>query len=557
VAPRVAVLLPEEKQPGWTDAAFWAALLEAWGVPAEHLPVRISPEQLEGRTTVVVPAAALVPATAAALADVHQRGASLLLTGQPDAATAGLLGLVHREGGTVERLGLIDEGLLERTSPCLPAPDADGAVRLDAHVAGLDLPPGWQAQARWLGKSGSEGPVAIGRRRPAGDEAAIVWFGVPAESLDRRSTETVVAAAEAALEAAAPEGLVALWRWPNAKTAALVVDGDVDHPTGVDPECSRYVAPALDTARRAGFDAYGIFAAAANVEHEPGSFPPAPGYYNHSYGHPYSHWDPRPWQALDEGEMAKELERSNETFVRVLGRGDEGLFRLPHFQLEAADRTYAVLDRLGYRAESSIGANVSITAGLPFHPAREPWGNDEDGAAYARTHPDPGRRHALLQLPISTDPTDPGFTNGCCSYNTLDGSVRIRTADPRAYREVLDDVVARATRRRGLAHLFIDPPDAGYGRIDGDRADYATTVERWMSDCVRRDDLAILTTAGLTTWWLAREAAVRDLSTRVEDDALVVHLEDAPEGATLAVLAPHRGDEPAAGWSLVAGGAHV
>jgi hypothetical protein len=555
--PRAAVLCPEEGRPGWADAAFWAALLEAWGVPADHLPLRISTEDLAGCTTVVIPAAALVPATAAALAAVHERGASLLLAGQPDAATAGLLGLVHREGGTVDRLRLVHAGLLGLASACLPAPDADGAIRFDAHVAGFDLPSGWEPHARWLGRSGAEGPAAIGVRRSAGDEAAVVWFGVPAGNLDRRSSETVVAAAEAALEAAAPEGLVALWRWPDAKTAALVVDGDVDHPTGVDPECSRYVAPALETARRSGFDAYGIFAAAANVEHEPGSFPPAPGYYNHSYLHPYSHWDPRPWAALDEFQIEEEIRRSSETFVRVLERGDEGLFRLPHFQLEAADVTYAVLDRLGYRAESSIGANVSITGGLPFHPALEPWGERQDDAAYARTHPDPGRRHAFLQLPISTDPTDPGFPNGCCSYNTLGEAVRKRTANPEAYRQVLDGVVDRALQRRGLAHLFIDPPDAGYGRLDGDRVDYASVVERWLGGCVQRDDLAILTTAELATWWLAREAALGRFTARVEDGTLVVGLEDPHEGMTLAVLPPRRGHEPASGWYVATEGTRV
>ena len=77
-----------------------------------------------------------------------------------------------------------------------------------------------------------------------------------------------------------------LWRWPDATAAAIVVDGDVDHPTGVDPECARYVAPALETMRRAGFPAYGIYAAAANVEAEPLSFPGGADYYNHSFSHP-------------------------------------------------------------------------------------------------------------------------------------------------------------------------------------------------------------------------------------------------------------------------------
>lgn len=532
--PRVAVLFPEEGAPGWADAAFWWAQLEAWGIPADLLSVGATVEDLEGRTTVVAPAAALAPASAAVLARLQERGTSLLLAGQSAAAAAGLLGLTRSEGGMVGLLRFEETELLDRVSACLPAPDADGAIQLDAHIAGFDLPSGWRTHARWVTGTGEDGPAAIGVRHAAGDEASMVWFGVPAEALDWRATETVVAVAEAALEAAAPAGLVGVWRWPNAKAAALVVDGDVDHPTGVDPECSRYVAPAIETARRARFTAYGIFAAAANVEHEPASFPRAPGYYNHSFGHPYSYWDPRPWEALDEGEMEDEIRRSNETFVRRLGQDDEGIFRLPHFQYEGSERTFTALDRLGYRAESSIGANHAITAGLPFHQAVDPWSEREADAAYARTHPE--RRRAFLQLPISTDPTDPAFVNGCCSYNVLGETVRNRSADPAAYEAVLDEAVERCVARRGLAHLFIDPPDAGYGRLEGDRADYAGAVERWLARCVAREDLAIMTTAGLTTWWLEREAALGRLAFDVTDDGLVVRLDGAPTGTTLAVL---------------------
>jgi hypothetical protein len=548
--PRVAVLFPEEGAPGWADAAFWWAQLEAWGIPADLLPIGAQAEgPLEGCTSIVAPAAALVPASAATLARLHERGTSLLLVGQPGAAAAGLLGLVHGEGRAAERLRFDEPALLDRVSGCLPAPDADGVVRLDAQVANFDLPSGWRTHARWVAATGVDGPAAIGVRHGAGDEASMVWFGVPAEALDWRATETVVAAAEAALEAAAPAGLVGIWRWPNAKAAALVVDGDVDHPTGVDPECSRYVAPALETARRARFAAYGIFAAAANVEHEPASFPPASGYYNHSFGHPYSYWDPRPWEALDEAEMEDEIRRSNETFVRRLGRDDEGIFRLPHFQYEGSERTFAVLDRLGYRAESSIGANHAITAGLPFHQAVDPWSEREADAAYARTHPE--RRRAFLQLPISTDPTDPAFVNGCCSYNVLGETVRDRSADPAAYEAVLNEVVERCVARRGLAHLFVDPPDAGYGRLEGDRADYAGAVERWLARCVAREDLAILTTADLATWWLERESALGRLACEITDGGLFARLDDAPAGATLAVLGPHSaGTEPVT-WQLI------
>jgi hypothetical protein len=377
---------------------------------------------------------------------------------------------------------------------------------------------------------------------PAGRSMAgngVVRFGTTAANLRAGDTERFVDAAERALERAAPLGLVGLCRWPGGIAAALVVDGDVDHPSGVEPECSRYVAPALETAQRAGFDSYGIFVAGANVDAEPTSFPAtAPGYYNHSYGHPYSHWDPRPWEALDDREIADEIERCSRAFRQRLGRGDDAMFRLPHFQLDASARTYAVLDRLGYRAESSIGANVAITGGLPFHPARRPWSERPADAVHARSHPDGHRRHALLQLPLSTDPTDPAFAHGCCSYNTLGEGVRNRLADPAAYERVLDRVVEDGVRRRGLVHVFIDPPDAGFGRLPGDAVDYAGAVERWMRRAAARSDVVVLTTAELAEWWLAREAAIAALAVGVRDGRLVVELGSAPAGTTIAVLAP-------------------
>jgi hypothetical protein len=355
--------------------------------------------------------------------------------------------------------------------------------------------------------------------------------------------ERTVREAEAALLAAARSGLVSLWRWPDDKDFAFVVDGDVDHPTGVDPECARYVAPAIDTARRAGYPAYGIFAAAANVDAEPSSFPPGAEYYNHSYSHPYSYWNPEPWGTLHEARMREELVRSEETFQRHFARGDHRMFRLPHFQLDAHDRSYDVLEELGYQAESSIGANVSVTAGLPFHPARRAWSERLEDAPYARTHPNPSERRPFLQLPISTDPTAPDFPHGCCSYNTLDNGVRSRTAEPSAYEEVLQTIVDAAAARYGLAHLFIDPPDAGYGRLPGDAPDYASAIERWLARAVGRNDVALLSPAGLATWWLAREEAVRRLSLRAADDGVIVELPDSPPGATLGVRPP--GDEAA------------
>jgi hypothetical protein len=453
----VGLVVPEEDRPGWTDAAFWGALLTAWGVPWE----RSAPD---GRarprwTTLVVPTGAIDAALADWLTSLDE--VSLLVTGT---ATTGSNAL------------------------------ADGAC--------------------------------------------VTRFPSSADRLEPGTSEETVDAAWRTLAATAPRGLISMWRWPGDSDVALVVDGDVDHPTGVDPECARYVASAIETARRAGFDAYGIFAAAANVDAEPESFPSGAEYYNHSYTHPYSHWNQEPWEALDEARMREELVRSNETFRRRLGADDHRMFRLPHFQLASSDRTYDVLEELGYLAESSIGGNVSITGGLPFHPARRAWSDRAPDAAYARTHPDPAGRRPFLQVPISTDPTDPAFPHGCCSYNTLGGGVRTRTADPVAYEEVLQAVLDRATTRRSLAHLFIDPPDAGFGRLPGDTPDYASAVERWLARARARADVTVMTLAQLTGWWLARARAVEELSCRLEGDMLVVHVPEAPEGASLAVLPP-------------------
>jgi peptidoglycan/xylan/chitin deacetylase (PgdA/CDA1 family) len=464
-APVVGVVAPDEGAPGWTDAAFWSAQLEAWGVVGRTTTVRDVART--AWTTLVVPAA-LDPSVVGAVPALERAGV-----------------LVCGAGG--------------------PAADA------------------------FAGRPG------------------VVRFDASADALERSTTEDVVDAAERAFLEAATAGVIAVWRWPGGKDVALVVDGDVDHPSGVDPECARYVVPAIETAVRAGYDAYGIFAAAANVAAEPSSFPPGAEYYNHSYTHPYSHWNARPWEDLDESEMRGEIRRSDEAFRRHLGTDDRRIFRLPHFQLEACDRTYDVLEQLGYLAESSIGGNVSVTGGLPFHPSRSAWSSRPEDAAYARTHPDPVRRRPFLQLPISTDPTDPSFLNGCCSYNTLGEGVRSRTAEPEAYEGVLQQVVDRAAERRGLAHLFIDPPDAGYGRLDGDRQDYASAVERWLSRAAARNDVAVLSTSALARWWLAREAAVASIACRVDDGRLVVWGPDAPAGATLAVRTP--GDRSA--WTLV------
>jgi hypothetical protein len=540
VAPRLGVVVPAGGAPGWSDGAWWAVLLEAWGCPAERLaaPADAADAAL---TTLVVPAAAVDEAAAAALGRCLDGGTSLVLVGRPSRSAARLIHLTPSPLDIGGRLVISDEALRAAAGACVPAPAPDGAVTLDPPGPVGSLDPGWTVLACW---EGGVPAVAFRAVTSAPRPTTIAWFAVPVDTVDRRATEAVVLLAEALIDHAAPAGLVGLGRWPEGRPAALVVDGDVDHPTGVDPECARYVAPALETARRAGYPAYGIFVAGANVDAEPGSFPPAPGYYNHSYSHPYSHWDPRPWESLSADEMADELRRCGAAFGRHLGCDDERVFRLPHFQLEAAGRTYEVLDALGYRAESSVGANVALTGGLPYHPARAAWSAREADAAWARSHPDPGGRFALLQLPLSSDPSDPAFSDGFCSYNTLGEGVRRRTARPRAYEALLDEVVERAVARRTLAHVFIDPPDAGYGRLAGDVVDYASAVERWLRRSVARDDLAVLTTAGLAAWWNAREAALGRLSWRIESGELVVELEEAPPGTTLAVLQPVRGEQP-------------
>jgi hypothetical protein len=353
--------------------------------------------------------------------------------------------------------------------------------------------------------------------------------------------DEVAEAALAVLETHASAGLLGLGRWPLGKTAALVVDGDVDHPTGVDPECARYVAPAIETMRRAGYRGYGIFAAAANVDAEPASFPSGAEYYNHSFSHPYSYWEPAAWATLSEERMAEEIQRSDAVFRSRLGTDDHRMFRLPHFQWEAWDRSATVLERLGYAAESSVGANHAVTGGLPYHQAIEPWSERPEDAALLRTHPDPARRRRFLQLPISADPSDRSFPNGCCSYHTLGEGVRNRTAVPDDYGAVLRAVLDRAVAVGGLAHVFIDPPDAGFGRIEGDTKDYAGAVERWLATAMRREDLLPMSTSELAAWWAVRVDAVRRLEWELDGDTLHVRLDDPPPGVTLSVFRPEAG----------------
>lgn len=548
-APRVVLVIPGEDDVGWADAAYWSAQLEAWGIPAARLPPRDATAGLEA-TLVLAPAAAVGTRLAGALAAVREGGAGLLLAGRPTPEAAGLLGLAPIDPVCVQGFRPTGHGADARLAACLPGPDRAGVVQAEPAMTMYDLPPGsGDVLARWSSSdSRTAGPAAVVAQAGEEGKGPAVWYGLGCEILDWRGTEAAAVLAERALDAAAHRGLVALARWPAGKSAALVVDGDVDHPTGVDPECSRYVAPAIETARSAGYGAYGIFVAGANLDTEPWSFPPDGRYFNHSQTHPNSHWDPASWETLDEAGVREQIVAARDTFRRRLGRDDLGVFRLPHFLQGSYERTAAVLDALGYVAESSVAANRSVTAGLPYHPALRPWSVRPPDVAYARTHPDPAGRHAFLQLPISTDPADPQFPHGCCSYQTLGESVRTRAAEPRDYEQVLRDVVERAVRRGSLAHLFIDPPDAGYGRLPGDRRDYASAVERWLAACLARNDLAVLSTDGLARWWLAREAAVPCLAASVQNGTLVVALPRAAPGLALRLLPPRPAAATAPAW---------
>ncbi len=554
VRPALGLLLPDEGRPGWTDGAFWAAILDAWGLPITRA-VEASLDDLAHCTTIVAPAPCVDDGVATQLSSMAQRGTGILLAGTQNLPALRLLGLQARDPIRVRGIRLDHAWLSTMAKAALPGPDGDGAVALEPGYSSAGLAPdrGWRVLAEWVeGRSftGARAPAMAFRRVPKSEEGVVVWFGPSIETVDWRATEAIVGAAEVALSLASPRGLIGIWRWPGGREAALVVDGDVDHPADVEPGCSRYVAPALETARRAGFRGYGIFVAGANVARDPGAFPPGPGYYNHSYSHPYSYWNPQPWETLDEASIEAEIRRCAEAFSNLLGARDRGIFRLPHFQMQGWERSYSVLDRLGYLAESSAGANRAITAGLPFHPARRSWSSRPADVGYARTHPDPARRFGVLQLPISTDPSDPAFPNGCCSYNTLGEGVRRRTSRPEAYEQVLDGVVRRSLTRRSLAHVFIDPPDAGYGPLTGDRPDYAGAVERWLARWGHHPGVTVLTTAGLAEWWLAREQVISSLQWRSEEGCLKVNLTELHAGVTLAVQRPRMKPEPTT-WTLL------
>ena len=333
-------------------------------------------------------------------------------------------------------------------------------------------------------------------------------------------------------------GVASIWYWKDAARSPLVIDGDVDHPPGVDPECARYVPPAIDTLAEVSFDKYGIYVGARNLEEFPACFPPSHRhYYNHSYSHPYSYWDERSWAGLDRDEVGHQIDKCNETFLGLLGQDDQGIFRLPHFQLEESLLTFQVLDELGYLQESSVGSNYTLTAGFPFHPAREPWTGVDDGEVHFKCWSEVYKNFQFLEVPISYDPTCPEFPNGFCSYNTLGESVRNRTASPDGYLAVFKEVVDREYGRGGLIHIFADPPDVGYGVLDGDKANYSRAMQQGIVYAKSFDDIVLMSPRELVDWWLAREK-IEICEQSVTGNVWDVRLKNAIPGTTLCLKPP-------------------
>jgi hypothetical protein len=333
-------------------------------------------------------------------------------------------------------------------------------------------------------------------------------------------------------------GVASIWYWRDSVRSPLVIDGDVDHPPGVDPECARYVSPAIEALAEVSFDKYGIYVSARNLEEFPACFPAShQHYYNHSYSHPYSYWDEEPWAELGRDEIRHQIQECNEAFLRLLGQDDQGIFRLPHFQLEKSLLTFQVLDEMGYAQESSVGSNYTLTAGFPFHPSREPWSGVDHGEAHFKCWPEQSRNFRFLEVPISYDPTCPGFPNGFCSYNTLGEGVRNRTASPDEYLAVFKEVIDREYGRGGLIHVFADPPDVGYGVLAGDQTDYSQAVKDAVAYASGFEDIAFMSPRELVDWWLAREK-IELSEQRAAGNLWEMRLQNAVPGTTLCLKPP-------------------
>jgi len=141
VAPRLGIVVPPEGAPGWTDAAWWAVQLEAWGYPAERLA---DPRDASDGswTTLVAAAEALDSGRVASLAEALEAGTSLVLAGRPSEATARLLGLTPGSQEVGGRLYIDDEDLRVAAGACVPSPGVDGCVVLDPPGPVGELDPG-------------------------------------------------------------------------------------------------------------------------------------------------------------------------------------------------------------------------------------------------------------------------------------------------------------------------------------------------------------------------------------------------------------------------------
>src|SRR5262249_24778506 len=90
--PEVGLLRRREGRPGWADGAFWAAILEAWGLPVTRAG-KPSLDALAPCTTVVAPALSLDDAAGAQLSSMVKAGTSVLLAGPPSLPALRWLGL--------------------------------------------------------------------------------------------------------------------------------------------------------------------------------------------------------------------------------------------------------------------------------------------------------------------------------------------------------------------------------------------------------------------------------------------------------------------------------
>ena len=338
--------------------------------------------------------------------------------------------------------------------------------------------------ARW---GGAVPAVAVRPDTGGARRAVTAWFGIPVGAVDRRATEAVVLLAEALLDLAAPAGLVGLGplarrpagcarrgrrrRPPDRRRPGVRAVRRARARDGASGRLPRLRHLRRRRKRRRGAR---LVPAGARVL-QPLVRPPVLALGPSAMGVADA---PTRWPTSSR--------RCAATFERHLGQGDEGIFRLPHFQLEAAERTYGVLDALGYRRRIVRRGERGPHRRAALPPGPRGVERARGGRSVGAVAPGPAGRFALLQLPLSSDPSDArrSPTGSAPTTRSAKGSV-VGMAIPEAYEALLDEVVERAVVRRSLAHVFIDPPDAGYGRLAGDVRDYAGAVERWLRRCMR------------------------------------------------------------------------